>query len=239
MLIESGASEDQARLVLALAEIRSDDLSFVDAVRALGVQHPTLDEGLDALSAVIAAGAEQAPGVLVADLSIARGLDYYTGTVYETQLVGSESWGSVCSGGRYDSLASDGRTTYPGVGISIGLTRLVHLLVSGRGLTASRSTPAAVLVAVNDEESRARSRAVAGALRANGIPCEVAPSAARFGKQIRYADRRGIPFVWFPGAGDDGGDQVKDIRSGEQVDAEAATWRCPPEDLRPAVVTRD
>ena len=239
MLIESGASEDQARLVLALAEIRTDDLSFVDAVRALGVQHPTLDEGLDALSAVIAAGAEQAPGVLVADLSIARGLDYYTGTVYETQLVGSESWGSICSGGRYDSLASDGRTTYPGVGISIGLTRLVHLLVSGRGLTASRSTPAAVLVAVNDEESRARSRAVAGALRANGIPCEVAPSAARFGKQIRYADRRGIPFVWFPGAGDDDGDQVKDIRSGEQVDAEATTWQCPPEDLRPAVVTRD
>ena len=80
---------------------------------------------------------------------------------------------------------------------------------------------------------------MAGALRANGIPCEVAPSAARFGKQIRYADRRGIPFVWFPGAGEDGGDQVKDIRSGEQVDAEATTWQCPPEDLRPAVVTRD
>ena len=127
-------------------------------MRALGVQHPTLDEGLDALAAVIAVGMEQAPGVLVADLQIARGLDYYTGTVYETQLVGSESWGSVCSGGRYDSLATDGRTTYPGVGISIGLTRLVHLLVTKRGLTASRSTPAAVLVAVDDEESREASR---------------------------------------------------------------------------------
>ena len=237
MLIESGASEDQARQVLALASIRSTDLSFVDAVRALGVQHPTLDEGLDALAAVIAVGSDQAPGVLVADLRVARGLDYYTGTVYETQLVGSESWGSVCSGGRYDSLASDGRTTYPGVGISIGLTRLVHLLVSKRGLTASRSTPAAVLVAVVDEESRATSAATAAALRARGIPCEVAPSAARFGKQIRYADRRGIPFVWFPGAGE-GGDQVKDIRSGEQVDADPSTWRCPEADLRPSVVTR-
>ena len=140
--------------------------------------------------------------MLVADLSIARGLDYYTGTVYETQLVGSESWGSVCSGGRYDSLATDGRTTYPGVGISIGLSRLVHLLVTKRGLTASRSTPAAVLVAVVDEESREASRRVAAGLRARGIPCEVAPSAAKFGKQIRYADRRGIPFVWFPGAGE-------------------------------------
>ena len=199
-------------------------------------EHPTLDEGLDALAAVISAGLEQAPGVLVADLSIARGLDYYTGTVYETQLVGSESWGSVCSGGRYDSLATDGRTTYPGVGISIGLTRLVHLLVAKRGLTASRSTPAAVLVAVVDEETRGTSHGVAAALRSRGIPCEVAPSAAKFGKQIRYADRRGIPFVWFPGAGE-GGDQVKDIRSGEQVDADAATWQCPEADLKPTVVT--
>jgi histidyl-tRNA synthetase len=237
MLLEAGASEIQARQALALAEIRTDDLSFVERVRALGVEHPTLDAGLESLAAVIAAGAEQAPGTLTADLSIARGLDYYTGTVYETQLVGSEEWGSVCSGGRYDSLATDGRTTYPGVGISIGLTRLVHLLVAKRGLTASRSTPAAVLVAVVDEESRARSRAVAAALRTRGIPCEVAPSAARFGKQIRYADRRGIPFVWFPGAGEDG-DQVKDIRSGEQVDADAASWECPAADLRPAVVTR-
>ncbi|WP_404348255.1 histidine--tRNA ligase [Phycicoccus jejuensis] len=235
-LVEAGATDEQARQCLALAGIRSEDLSFVDEVRALGVEHPVLDEGLDALAAVIRAGTEQAPGTLVADLSIARGLDYYTGTVYETQVVGNEEWGSVCSGGRYDSLASDGRTTYPGVGISIGLSRLVHLLVTKRGLTASRSTPAAVLVAVVDEDTRARSVAVAAALRARGVPVEVAPSAAKFGKQIRYADRRGIPFVWFPGAGDDGGDQVKDIRSGDQVDADAASWECPAADLRPGVV---
>ncbi len=236
LLLEAGATPDQARLALELAGISSADLSFVDAVRALGVQHPTLDEGLAALAAVLEVGLKQAPGVLVADLRIARGLDYYTGTVYETQLVGAESWGSVCSGGRYDSLASDGRTTYPGVGISIGVTRLVHLLVARRGLTASRSTPAAVLVAVVDEATRDTSRRVATALRARGIPCEVAPSDAKFGKQIRYADRRGIPYVWFPATGD-GADQVKDIRSGEQVDADATTWVCPAEDLRPGVVT--
>ncbi|MBM6403900.1 histidine--tRNA ligase [Phycicoccus sp. CSK15P-2] len=237
-LVEAGATDEQAAQALALAAIRTDDVSFVEQVRALGISHPTLDAGLESLAAVIDTGARRAPGTLVADLSVARGLDYYTGTVYETQLVGSEDWGSVCSGGRYDSLASDGRTTYPGVGISIGLTRLVHLLVTKRGLTASRSTPAAVLVAVVDEESRERSGAVAAALRARGVPCEVAPSAAKFGKQIRYADRRGIPYVWFPGAGDGGGDQVKDIRSGEQLDADATTWECPADDLRPAVVTR-
>ncbi|HEY3534012.1 MAG TPA: His/Gly/Thr/Pro-type tRNA ligase C-terminal domain-containing protein, partial [Pedococcus sp.] len=167
---------------------------------------------------------------------IARGLDYYTGTVYETQLVGHESWGSFCSGGRYDSLASDGRTTYPGVGISIGVSRLLGLLL-GQGLVrASRSTPACVLVAVNDEDSRAASTRVATALRARGIACEVAPKPAKFGRQIRYAERRGIPFVWFLGAAEDGGDQVKDIRSGTQVDADTATWAPPPEDLRPQVV---
>ncbi|GGL23510.1 histidine--tRNA ligase [Phycicoccus endophyticus] len=236
-LVQAGASAEQARLALALAEVRSQDLSFVEAVRGLGVEHPVLDEGLEALAAVVRAGAESAPGTLVADLRIARGLDYYTGTVYETQLLGAEEWGSVCSGGRYDSLASDGRTTYPGVGISIGVTRLVHLLLTRRGLRASRSTPAAVLVAVVDEASRRRSDLVAAALRGRGVPCEVAPSAARFGKQIRYADRRGIPFVWFPGAGEDDADQVKDIRSGEQVDADATTWVCPPQDLRPGIVT--
>jgi histidyl-tRNA synthetase len=241
-LVDSGATPAQAEQCLALAQIRTDDTSFVEAVRALGVEHEVLDEGLAALAAVIEAAHEVVPGVLVADLRIARGLDYYTGTVYETQIVGNEEWGSVCSGGRYDALASDGRTTYPGVGISIGVSRLLHLLIAKRGLTASRSTPAAVLVAVVDETSRPGSAAVATALRSRGIPCEVAPRPDRFGKQIRYADRRGIPYVWFPGEGEPEAGaavlgQVKDIRSGDQVEADALTWECPSEDLRPSVVT--
>ena len=102
--------------MLRLAEISPTDASFVEQVRALGVQHEILDEGLERAAAIMTAADEHAPGLLVADLKIARGLDYYTGTVYETQLVGHESYGSICSGGRYDSLASDGKTTYPGVG---------------------------------------------------------------------------------------------------------------------------
>ena len=235
LLLEAGATQEQAEQCLALAAVRSDDTGFVDRVRALGVDDDTLEEGLQALAAVIDTAAAVAPGVVVADLRIARGLDYYTGTVYETQLVGEEEWGSVCSGGRYDALASDGRTTYPGVGISIGVSRLVHLMVTKRGLTSSRSTPSAVLVAVTGEDTRPASTAVATALRARGIACEVAPRADRFGKQIRYADRRGIPYVWFPSA-DGASDEVKDIRSGEQVVADPTTWECPPDDLRPTVV---
>jgi histidyl-tRNA synthetase len=236
LLIEAGRTPAQADQCLALAAVRSEDLGFVEQVRALGVAHPTLDEGLDSLAAVIQTGLDNAPGAMVADLRIARGLDYYTGTVYETQLVGYESWGSFCSGGRYDSLASDGRTTYPGVGISIGVSRLLGLLL-GKGLVrASRSTPACLLVAVNDEESRPASTRIATALRERGIPCEVAPKPARFGKQIRYAERRGIPYVWFPGAAESGGDQVKDIRSGDQVDAGASSWVPPAEDLRPQIL---
>jgi histidyl-tRNA synthetase len=238
MLVEAGATAQQAEQCLALAEISAADGGFVDQVRALGVDHPLLQEGLQTLAEVMsAASAATRPGRVVADLSVARGLDYYTGTVYETQLVGFESWGSVAGGGRYDALASDGATTYPGVGISVGITRLVQLLIARRGLTTTRSTPSAVLVAVTDDAGRPRSAAVATALRARGIPCEVAPKADRFGKQIRYADRRGIPYVWFPGAGDDDGDQVKDIRSGAQVPAQAPTWACPDEDLRPALRT--
>ena len=233
ILREAGLSEEQAAGCLDLAAIATPDSGFVQLVRALGVEHPLLDEGLEQLAAVMDAGNEHAPGVLSAELKIARGLDYYTGTVYETVIEGHEDFGSICSGGRYDALASDGKRTYPGVGISIGVSRLLGLLISEGGLTASRETPAAVLVAVTDEESRSDSMRVAAALRARGVATLVAPKAARFGKQIQFADRRGIPFVWFPGQD---GDEVKDIRSGEQVAADRDTWSPPDADRRPTLV---
>ncbi|MFG3679425.1 histidine--tRNA ligase [Micromonospora chalcea] len=228
----AGASEAQAKAVLSLAEISAPDASFADAVRGLGVSDPLLDEGVAELAAVVETAAAHAPGLCVADLRIARGLDYYTGTVYETQMIGYERFGSICSGGRYDNLASSGNVRFPGVGISIGVTRLLGLLFGAEALSVSRSVPTCVLVAVTAEEDRAASDAVAAALRSRGVPTEVSPSAAKFGKQIRYAERRGIPYVWFPGAD---GDEVKDIRSGEQVAASAGEWTPPRADLKPLV----
>jgi histidyl-tRNA synthetase len=149
-------------------------------------------------------------------------------------LVGHESYGSICSGGRYDALASDGRTTYPGVGISIGVSRLLARLF-GQGLVrADRSTPTAVLVALADEAARPGAMRTAAALRARGIAAEVAPAAAKFGKQIKFADRRGIPFVWFT---DDQGQSVKDIRSGAQGAGRPGRWTPPEADRRPHIVT--
>lgn len=244
LVAEAGATPDQARACLELAQVRGEDVGVVDRVRALATAHDAvtdlLEEGLAELGALVAAAAERAPGVVVADLRIARGLDYYTGSVYETVLVGHEDLGSICSGGRYDTLATDGAQSYPGVGLSIGVSRLVSRLLSAGLVRATRSVPTAVLVAVTSEDRRGASDAVAAALRARGVPTEVAPSAAKFGKQIRHADRRGIPFVWFVGDVDETGDlrpdEVKDIRSGEQVVADAATWAPPVEDLTARVV---
>ena len=244
MLVDDAKlSPEQAERCVALAQIRTPDSSFVAQVAALGVNDPMLEEGLAELAAVIdgCSGLNSARFTVVADLSIARGLDYYTGTVFETRLAGFESLGSICSGGRYDSLASDGRTSYPGVGISLGVSRMLVPLFARKKLTASRSVPSAVLVALSDELSRASSELIAQRLRARGVPCEVAPSPQKYGKQIRFAERRGIPFVWFPAsaASDeiaDSGDSVRDIRTGEQLPADPDSWLPPAEDLRPQIV---
>ncbi|MFW6091576.1 MAG: histidine--tRNA ligase [Actinomycetota bacterium] len=233
---QAGATDAQAKACLRLAEISSDDLSFADQVRALGVSDPLLDEGLDELSTVVEEVREHAPGLVVADLRIARGLDYYTGTVYETLLAGHEDLGSICSGGRYDNLASAGGRRYPGVGLSVGVTRLLSRLLGAGLVRASRPVPTAVLIALHDEAGRPAANQLAATFRERGIATEVSPTAAKYGKQIRYADRRGIPYVWFPGSGEQP-HQVKDLRSGEQVDADPTSWAPPPADAWPGMVT--
>ena len=229
---EVGLSRTQADACVALAGISARDESFVDQVASLGVSHELLDEGLGELSALISTANRTVAGRVLADMKIARGLDYYTGTVYETLLNGSEKLGSAASGGRYDSLASDGKVTFPGVGYSFGITRILAPLIGKGRIVASRSVPSAVLVAVDNEETRAAAIETAARLRARGIAVEVAPKADKFGKQIRFAERRGIPFVWF-GAGYD--DSVKDIRTGDQSPASPDAWTPPAEDLHPTV----
>jgi histidyl-tRNA synthetase len=225
LVSEAGATEEQARRCLDLATIRVSDTSFVELVRELGVEDDLLDEGLGELAAVVegCASAVNDHVAVEANLRIARGLDYYTGTVLEIFMAGYERLKSVGGGGRYDALASDGRTTYPGVGVSFGVSRTLIPLFADGVLAPGPKVPSAVLVALVNEESRGASEQVASALRSRGIATEVAASAQKFGKQIRYAERRGIPYVWFPDLASGTG-EVKDIRSGDQLAADPTTW---------------
>lgn len=185
-------------------------------------------EGVETLAMIVDDASKIRPGSVVADLKIARGLDYYTGSVYETFLEGAESLGSICSGGRYDNLVSQGNKKYPGVGLSIGLSRLLSYMLHTSGATVSRVSPAAVLVAVWNEEDRPSCNQIAQKLRSRGIATDVSPSAAKLGKQIKYADKLGIPYVWFPADSTDSEsskDEVKNIITGEQVCADVMSWQ--------------
>ena len=164
----------------------------------------------------------------IADLHIARGLDYYTGTVYEGVLLDYPQLGAVCSGGRYDNLASDEKVKLPGVGVSVGISRILGLLFGKQALRPSRPTPTVALIALSSEEARPQAYAAARALRARNIPVEVFHAPLKFGKQIRYAERKGIPYVLFLGEGQV---EVRDIRTGAQAPIELETWSPGPDEL--------
>ncbi len=249
------ADEAQAHACLDLAEIRTSDAgqlrSRFDAlcgrygVDMAGEQYKAALEGLTTLSTIVTKADRIRPGSVIADLAIARGLDYYTGSVYETFVDGVPQLGSICSGGRYDNLARQGNHKYPGVGMSIGLSRLLAYLLHTAGAHASRMSPAAVLVGVWNEDDRDRSDAVADRLRARGIAADVAPKAQKIGKQIRYASRLGIPYVWLPADpnAEEGSEnatvQVRDIVSGDQKQGDVSSWEPDPMAARPSIVTAD
>ncbi|MFC9965663.1 histidine--tRNA ligase [Nocardia ignorata] len=221
-----GLDERRADAVLNLAAIRGTDATVVDKVKALGVHSELLVEGLDELAFVMDSLSDLPEGLVVADLSIARGLDYYTGTVYEGKFDGWPSYPSICSGGRYDNLVgSFVNRTLPGIGMSIGLTRIFSKLVSEGLLDTSRKSPTEVLVVVPSDERRADALATAAALRQRGINTEVYHQADKLAKQLRYASRKAIPFVWMPPFDDDGSHEIKNLETGEQVAADPATWQ--------------
>ncbi len=210
---------------LALASIRTTDLSFVERVRALGVASDLLNEGLDELAFVIDALHTLPEGTLLADLSIARGFNYYTGTVYETRLLEFPTIGSICSGGRYENLAGTFiNRKLPGVGISLGLTRLFAKLVAEKRLPVGPKCPTQVLVIFPRVERREEAARTANKLRERGLNVEMYHSPSKIAQQMRYASRKGIPYVWFPPFEEGGVHEVKDMASETQVVADPATW---------------
>ncbi|HOO52329.1 MAG TPA: histidine--tRNA ligase, partial [Alphaproteobacteria bacterium] len=191
--------ESKAETILKFASIKTTDTSFVEQVIALGIENETLAQGLAELASVMDHLAHVETGFVVADLSIVRGLDYYTGTVYETKLLENPSFGSICSGGRYEDLAGSYINKHlPGVGISIGLSRLFDYMRINNKLDISAKCPTDVLVCLPSEDKRALTNETARTLRAKGYNVETYHADQKIKKQLGYAEKKGIPFVWFP-----------------------------------------
>jgi histidyl-tRNA synthetase len=222
-----GLSGEVADRIMQFAEIRSTSLADAHArLDALGGGSRTFEEGRselrEVLDTVAALGVPESAFAL--NLSIARGLDYYTGTVYETTLNEHPGIGSICSGGRYDDLAANyTKSRLPGVGISIGLTRLFWQLREAGLLKAADST-VQVLVTLMDDAHLNECLAIATDLRAAGIATEVALEGGKLGRQLKYADRAGIRFAVVTGEDElsRGVLAVKDLRKGDQIEVPRA-----------------
>ncbi len=174
----------------------------LDLLDSLGGGHPVLQEGIGELRTVL--DAMRALGVpedrYVFDPSVARGLDYYTGTVYETRLDAHPEIGSICSGGRYDDLAGMYTSSkLPGVGISIGVTRLFWQLRELGAIGAGAAGSVDAYVTVMDDDGVEPALRLATELRRAGVDTEAAVEAGRLGKQLKYADRAGIRFAVIAG----------------------------------------
>jgi histidyl-tRNA synthetase len=237
-LLRQALDERQTSAVLEICRIQANDESFVKQVKSIGVVSPKLDEGLAELVGVLHGNSHLRAGAIQVNLRIARGFDYYTGTVYEGLMEGFESMGAVCSGGRYDDLVTletRAKEKHPGVGISIGISRILGLWMGRGRLVASRSSPSCVLVALNSEDHYPRASAIARALRGRGIPTEVFQHPSKYSQQIRYAVRKRIPYVWFHDT-ESGRHEVRDLASGTQSECDLETWAPAAELLHPQVL---
>ena len=214
----AGASEAQAREVLQLADLKGTNEQILEALHPLVGESETGAKGLADLSQVVAGfGVAAPPERMRVDVSIARGLDYYTGTVFETFLDDLPAIGSVCSGGRYDDLATlYTKERLPGIGASLGLDRLLAAMEELELLEA-RSNAAPVFLALFAADRVDDYLALANRLRAAGIGVELYPEARKLGAQLKYADRRGFPVALVVGEDEwsAGTCQVKDLRSGD------------------------
>ena len=225
---EMSRDESTIGKILALADIKGTDAGVVAKVEALGVKSPTLEQGLAELGFVMGELARFPAGAFVADLSIARGLAYYTGTVYETKLAAFPDYPTVCGGGRYDNLVGSLiNRRLPGIGISIGLTRIFWKLQKEGRIKPTRKTPTDVLVVFPRGGQYAQVAATARVLRARGLKVEMWHEERKLDAQLKYAADKGIPYVWFPPAEPGDAHQIKNMATGAQSEADAATWRAP------------
>ena len=219
---EVGVSAENADEILKFIAITGGNQQVMAALEGYRGRNEVFDEGLDQLNTVVkylSAFGVPAENFAV-DLTIARGLDYYTGTVYETTLLDHPEIGSVCSGGRYDNLAeyyTDKQL--PGVGISIGLTRLFYVLGEQGMLNPDLPTAPADVLILPMTADLAPAVTLATRLRAAGVRTQLYTEQKKFKAKMNYADKLGVPYVVFLGDDEIAGNVVacKDMTSGEQT----------------------
>lgn len=218
-------SAETAQKALALAQIRGSDTRVIAQAKALGISNDLFDQGLVELEYMLNSLQGLVGNRVMADLSIVRGLDYYTGTVYETKFNDYPEIGTIVAGGRYEDLAGSYiNKKLPGVGISIGLTRLLSVLLARDLIKPTRAARTDVLISVFDDTQRGDALALAKHLRERDLNVEVYHNATKLQKQLAYADKKQIPYVWFLPNAEQPQHQVKNMESGVQFNADPKTW---------------
>ena len=219
---EIGLTDEQAAEILRFIEIKGTNAEILASLEQYRGRNEKFDEGLDELGAMVKnlAGFGVPEANFALDLTIARGLDYYTGTVYETTMLDHPEIGSICSGGRFDNLAeyyTDKQL--PGVGISIGLTRLFFVLEDQGYLNDQLNTAPADVLILPMTEDMAPAISLATSLRTANIRTQIYGEQKKFKQKMSYADKIAVPYVIFLGEDEikDGAAAVKNMRTGEQV----------------------
>ena len=222
MVAAAGATPEQAAQVLQMTELSGSNDEILNQLGPLVAGNPVGEEGVERLRQILrgAKAGGVAEGSLVLDVSIARGLDYYTGAIFETFLNDLPTIGSICSGGRYDNLAGlFTKQELPGIGASLGLDRLLAALEELKMIDKVR-TPAHVLIAFFDKERLEDYLRLAATIRAGGIGVELFPEPKKLGQQLAYADKRGFRIALIAGQRefDAGTCQLKDLQSAQTTD---------------------
>ncbi len=212
-----GVSESAIESILNSTTVQCSAEQLAEKVQGLNLQSDSIQEGVQELLTVCELLPASVCSKVTIDLSLARGLDYYTGLIMEIGMDRYPEFGTVVAGGRYENLAGDFcDQKLPGVGVSLGLSRLMELAMSEKLVDTTRKSPTQALVTVLSENDRVLSNEVAQELRNAGLPTEVFYRSPKLGKQIDYADAKGIRYVLFVDSSTREV-QVKDLVTKEQV----------------------
>lgn len=227
-LKEAGVTEEAIEVLLKIITFKGDNDAVLANLETLGIEDEMFLQGIAEMKEVLGyiASFGVPSGNYKVDLTIARGLDYYTGTVYETTLNDYPEIGSVCSGGRYDNLAQNYTDKkLPGVGISIGLSRLFYQLTTGHIISTDGPATTTELLVIPMNDSRDYALGVATQMRQKGVRTELYLNDGKMGKKMSYADKLGIPYVIVIGETEreTGKFMLKKMATGEQVEVTVDT----------------